>query len=142
MEIAVAYSNYFFITVRIRTNHSNSILVHFDGLLFHVLQKLANQWLRNYHINISFSNIFSLDSFISQHQSLDALWGGLHHTLTAYKSIWEKLCSGHFSVTDTVLRSRWCPLERGFTLDKYILYSMHIIKTKADELVNINKSRI
>ena len=39
-------------TVRISMNHSNSILFHFAGWLFHSLQILANSWVAfNYHIN-------------------------------------------------------------------------------------------
>ena len=54
---------YLFLTVRISTNHSNSILVHFVSWFFHELQTCANQWLLNYHINIISSNILSLGSF-------------------------------------------------------------------------------
>ena len=50
-------------TVRLSTNHSNSILVHFVGCLWHALQTLANQWLPNYHVNMISSNILSVSSF-------------------------------------------------------------------------------
>lgn len=53
---------------------SNSILVHFVGRLIHTLQKIVNQWLTNYHINIKSSNILSLGSFFSQRRSLDILY--------------------------------------------------------------------
>ena len=51
-------ANHFF-TMRISTNHSYNILVHFIGLLFHALQTLPNQWLPNYHINMISYNILS-----------------------------------------------------------------------------------
>ena len=115
-------ANHLFFTVRISTNYNNSILVHFVCWLFHALQTLANQWLPNYHIKMISSNILSLGSFFSQHRPLDTLWGRLHYTLTFYSSflkqnepIWEEpLYRGHLSITDTILRSRWCPLYRGF----------------------------
>lgn len=50
-----------FFTVRISTNPSNSMLVHFVSWLFRVLQTLANQWVPNYHVNTTYSNILSLD---------------------------------------------------------------------------------
>ena len=49
-------ANAFFFTV-ISTNHSNGILVYVIGRLFNALEKLANLWLPNYHINMISSNI-------------------------------------------------------------------------------------
>ena len=70
-------------TVRIGSNHSNSILVHFAGWHFHALQTLVNQWLPNCHINMISSNIMPLGSFFFQLRPLDTLWNWLHDTLTA-----------------------------------------------------------
>ena len=42
-------ANHLFFAVRIGTNHSNIIIVHFVGWLFHAVITLANQWLPNYH---------------------------------------------------------------------------------------------
>ena len=75
-------ANHLFLTVRISTNNSNSILVHFVGWLFHPLQTLANQWLPNYHIIMLSSNKLSLGSFFSQHRPLDTLWDRLYYTVT------------------------------------------------------------
>ena len=74
--------NHFFFIVRINKNQRTSILVHFVGWLFHVLQTLANQWLPNYNINMISSNILLLGSFFSQHRPFDTLWVQLHYTLT------------------------------------------------------------
>ena len=57
--------NYLFFTVKISTNHSNSILVHFACWLFHKLQTFVNQWLQNHHINMISTNILSLNVFFS-----------------------------------------------------------------------------
>ena len=117
-------ANHLFFRVENSTNHSNNIIVEFVDWLSHELQTLANQWHSNYSINKISSNILSLGSFFSQHQLLDTLWGQLYYALTPYsrflkenKLIWEEpLCSGHLSITDTILRSRWCPLFREFTV--------------------------
>ena len=74
--------NHFSCTVRISTNETNSILVHFVDWLFHALQTLFNRWLSNYHISMISSNILHLGSFFSQHRPFDTLWFQLHHTLT------------------------------------------------------------
>ena len=72
-------ANHLSFSVRLITNHSNSILVLFIGWLFQALQILANQWLPNYLINMISSNIFSLCSFFSQHQPLDTHWSRSHY---------------------------------------------------------------
>ena len=68
-------------------------------------------------INIS-SNILPIRSSFSQNWSLDTLWGWLPYTpkpkssrfLKQNKPVWEEPpCSGHLSVADAILRSRWCP---------------------------------
>ena len=59
------------------------------------------------------SNILSLGSLFSQRRILDTLWGELHYTLTSQsrslksnKPIWKETpCSGHLSITDTILGS-------------------------------------
>ena len=115
-------TNHLFFTMRISTKHSNSILVHFVGWLFYALQTLANQWLPNYHINMISSNILSLGSFFSQHRPIDTRQG--HYKLTFQRNfskqnrpIWEEPpCSRHLYITDNILRSRWCPLQRACTV--------------------------
>ena len=106
-------ANHLFFTVRIGTDHSNSILVHFVGWLFYIFQIGTNQWLLNYHINMLSSNKLSLSSFFSQHQSLNTLWNQLHYILTTQRKflkqkrpIWEESQrSGHLSINDTIVRS-------------------------------------
>ena len=91
-------------TLRIKANHSNSILVHFVGWLFHALKTFANQWPPSYHINVICSNVLPLDSLFFQDHPLDTLWGRLHDTLIPYsrrlkqnKPICEEhLYSGHY----------------------------------------------
>ena len=78
--------NNFFFTVRISTNQRNNILVHFIDSLFHALQTLANQWIRNYNISMISSNILSLGSFFSKHRPFDTLWVQLLTTLTPYSN--------------------------------------------------------
>ena len=72
-------ANHLSFSVRLITNHSNSILVLIIGWLFHALQILANQWLPNYLTNMISSNILSLCSFFSQHQPLDTHWSRSHY---------------------------------------------------------------
>ena len=70
--------------VRISQKTSNTILVHFIGRLFNILQTFANQWLPNFHINMTSSFMASfLGSLYSQQRPLDKLWGWLHYTLTS-----------------------------------------------------------
>ena len=70
--------------VRISKKNSNTILVHFIGRLFNILQTFANQWLPNFHINMTASFMASfLGSLYSQQRPLDKLWGWLHYTLTS-----------------------------------------------------------
>ena len=117
-RICVANGQPSLLIVRISMNHSNRILILCVGWFFYALQILTNRWFPNYQINMIFSNILSLGSFISQHRSLETLWGQLHYTLTSSsrflnqnKPIWEdRIFNGHLSITDTILRSRWCPL--------------------------------
>ena len=102
-------ANHLFCKKKISTNHSNSILVHVVGQIFHALQTLSNQWLPNYNINMLSSNILSFGSFFSQHRPIDK--SGLDtlapesriKCLKQNKLIWkEPLCSGHLSITDTI----------------------------------------
>ena len=74
--------NHFSFTVRISMNQRSSILVLFVDWILHASQTLANQWLSNYHTGMISSNILSLGSFFSQHQTFDTLWFQLHYTLT------------------------------------------------------------
>ena len=84
-------------------------------------QTLGNQWPPNYYINMISFNILPLVSFFSQHRPLDTPSYPLHYTLPPQskylkqnKPIWEEpLWNRHHSVTDTILRSRWCPQQRG-----------------------------
>ena len=62
-EIYVVRDNHYSFLVRISANQRNRILVHLVDLLLHALQTLANQWLPNYHISITSSNILFWGSF-------------------------------------------------------------------------------
>ena len=120
-------ANHLSFTVRISMNHRNSVLFHFVSWIFHTLQTLANQQhsnCSNYPINMIPSNILPFGLFFSQHGPFHTLWVRLHYTLTPQskflkqnKPIWkEPLCSGQLSITDTILRSRQCLLQGGFTV--------------------------
>ena len=63
MEFLSNKDNRFPFTVRIRTNHRNSVLVNFVDWLFHLLQTLANQLLPNYHINMIYWYIWYTDIY-------------------------------------------------------------------------------
>ena len=138
---------HFSFTLRINTNKRNIILVHFVDWLFHALETLANQLLSNYHISMIPSNILNLSSPSTE---LLTHFGFNLITLTPQsnflkktKPIQEKLlCSGHLSMTGTILRSRWCPLQRGFT-EFHLFYTFKkyfLIQEFLQKVIKIIKS--
>ena len=97
------------------TKQSNVILFYFVGWLYHALSKLANHQLLSYHINMIPSNILSYILSIIYLSSSNT--GSLSMLLKQNMEIWEaSLCSRHLSITNTILRSQCCPLQRAFTV--------------------------
>ena len=89
-----------------------TFLLHMTTLLYSENQYKSQQqrfcslrWL-------GFSRIANT-SFFSQHRPLDTLESTALTTPNTLKQVFE---AKHFSIADSILRSRCCPLQRGFTV--------------------------
>ena len=114
-------ANHLVFTMRISKNHSNSILIHLVGWLFHALRTLANQWLANYRIDMICSNVrfFLLPTTTFWHSlgSIVQYSNTLEQVFEASKSFWEELlCSVLLSITDTILMFRKCSVSATFLI--------------------------